>query len=210
MVTDPNLEFLATKSKELVEKQIASYRQQHTAAGSIIAVVALFIPLFLSELDDAQKWIKYASVVSVALFVVAICLLLFHVFRSQSLSQALNFSEFQRLVNANDLEQTLLFEIGANRSSFQDNKKILNTRNKYYNTAVILTILGILVSVGLLLLNKFFKQQKKKEPIQVEVINRVVIADSTKIDTVIIRTTSVSQNKAVTRLSKSCLTKFNN
>ncbi len=93
MTTDPNLEFLATKSKELVEKQVASYRQQHTTASSIIAIVALFIPLFLSGLEESYDLIKYIAILPVVLFVFAICILLFHVFRSQPLFQSLKFNE---------------------------------------------------------------------------------------------------------------------
>ena len=183
---DTNLDFLATKSKELVEKQIASYRQQHTTASSIIAIVALFIPLFINGLDDAYDWIKYVSIISVLLFVISICLLLFHVFRAHALNQALNFDEFQDLVNANDIEKTMLLEIGANKSSFQLNKKILIKRNKYYNSAVIMTICGIIISVTLLMINRFFKPNKKKAPTQIEVINKIAIADSTKVDTIFI------------------------
>jgi hypothetical protein len=186
MTTDPNLEFLAVKSKELIDKQIASYRQQHTTASSIIAIVALFIPLFLGGLTDSYEWIQYASVLPVLLFLIATCFLLFHVFLSRSLSQALNFDEFQRLVNANDLEKTLLFEIGANRSSFQDNKSILRSRNRYYNISVNLTILGIVISVVLLMLNKFFKPLRPKEPIQIEVVNKIALTDSAKRDTIIV------------------------
>ena len=37
-----HLEFLATKSKELIEKQVNSYRQQHSYASTIIGVTALY------------------------------------------------------------------------------------------------------------------------------------------------------------------------
>ena len=47
-----HLEFFAINSKEIVEKQVDSYRQQHSYAGTIIGVTALFIPFFLSCLPS--------------------------------------------------------------------------------------------------------------------------------------------------------------
>ncbi len=46
-----HLVFLAINSKEIVEKQVDSNRQQHPYAGTIIGATALYIPLFLSSLD---------------------------------------------------------------------------------------------------------------------------------------------------------------
>ena len=39
-------EFFAANSKEIIEKQIDSYRQQHSYAVTIIGTAALFIPSF--------------------------------------------------------------------------------------------------------------------------------------------------------------------
>lgn len=38
------IEYLAIKSKDLIGKQITSYRIKHSYAGTIIGVVTLFIP----------------------------------------------------------------------------------------------------------------------------------------------------------------------
>ncbi len=46
-----NLEFLAVNSKEIIEKQVDSYRQQHSYAGTIIGATALYIPFFLGGFD---------------------------------------------------------------------------------------------------------------------------------------------------------------
>ena len=206
MTDTKDLEFLAIKSKELIDKQIASHRQQHTTASSIIAIVALFIPLFLSGLDDAVDWVKYISIIPIILLVSVVCCLLFYVFRANTLSQALNFNKFQELINNQNFETTLLYEIGANKSSFQDNKILLERRTKYYNYAVLMTIWGIVLSVGLLLANKFLKPAKKKEPTQVEIINKVAILDSLKKrDTVfIVNPIRNEKSKVVVRRRKCC------
>lgn len=198
-----DLEFLATKSKELMDKQINSYRQQQATASSIVAIVALFIPLFLSNLDEAYQWIKIIAVGSVALFVTAICLLLFHVFRSRPLSQALSFDKLSELINSNNYEEILLYEISANKASFQDNKTILISRNKFYNVAVLLTISAIIISVILLLSNKFLKRDKRKDPVQVEIVKSVSIIDSIKLDTTV-KMIMMSDSSTTKCLKKLC------
>ena len=52
-----HLEFLAENSKEIIEKQVDSYRQQHSYAGTIIGATALFIPFFLSSLENTTTQI---------------------------------------------------------------------------------------------------------------------------------------------------------
>jgi hypothetical protein len=54
-----NLEFLVVNSKEIIEKQVDSYRQQHSYAGTIIGATALFIPFFLSSLDSTIQILQF-------------------------------------------------------------------------------------------------------------------------------------------------------
>jgi len=54
-----HLEFFAVNSKEIVEKQVDSYRQQHSYAGTIIGVTALFIPFYLSSLVGSFQIIQF-------------------------------------------------------------------------------------------------------------------------------------------------------
>ena len=60
-----HLEFFAVNSKEIVEKQVDSYRQQHSYAGTIIGVTALFIPFFLSSLAGTFHIIQIISIVPI-------------------------------------------------------------------------------------------------------------------------------------------------
>ena len=64
-----HLEFLAVNSKEIIEKQVDSYRQQHSYAGTIIGATALFIPFFLSSLDNSFRVIQFALIIPIALFI---------------------------------------------------------------------------------------------------------------------------------------------
>lgn len=171
-----DLEFLAAKSKEMVEKQIASYRQKHSNAGTIIGVTALFIPFFLNGLENAYKWVKILSLIPVSLLVYSVILML-GVLRTKLLYQFFSPEKFTELVNKG-YEEVLLFEIGANRASFQDNKIIDRNINKKYNIGIKLTTIAIVISAILLLTNKFY--QPEKSPTKVQLINLNSMSDKDK------------------------------
>jgi hypothetical protein len=89
-----NLEFLATNSKEIVEKQVDSYRQQHSYSGTIIGAIALFIPFFLSSLDGNTQIIEFLSVIPTLIFIWAILLML-SIFRTEPLDQAFSVQKYK-------------------------------------------------------------------------------------------------------------------
>jgi hypothetical protein len=162
-----HLEFFATNSKEIVEKQVDSYRQQHSYAGTIIGVTALFIPFFLSSLVGTFHIIQIVSVVPITLFIWAILLML-SIFRTKPLDQAYNVEKYQELL-AKPYKEILLSEIAANTSSYSKNKIITEKGNKNYTTGVRLTTIALLVSIILLFANQFIKIEKT--PAKVQVIN---------------------------------------
>ena len=92
------LEFLAQKSKELIEKQVSSYRQQHSYATTIIGVVTLFIPFFLNGLDDSFQCIIWISIIPIVVFIVALILMLQNL-RAKPVDQAFSVDKYQELVN---------------------------------------------------------------------------------------------------------------
>jgi hypothetical protein len=163
-----DLEFLAQKSSDFIEKQISTYRQKHTNSASLIAVIALFIPFFLSGLDDSYMLIKIVSLIPVGLLIWAILLFIL-ILRTKPLGQGFHVDKFDQLSNS-PYEKILLYEIGANKSSFKDNQKVLDKANSTYNFAVRLTVISIIFSVFILLTNKFFKPEKEIKPIKVELL----------------------------------------
>ena len=162
-----DLEFFATNSKEIVEKQVDSYRQQHSYAGTIIGVTALFIPFFLSSLVGTFHVIQFISVVPIALFIWAILLML-SIFRTKPLDQSYNVEKYQLLINKS-YKEILLSEIEANTNSYTKNRLITEKGNKNYITAVRLTTIALLFSILLLFTNQFFKIEKV--PTKVQVVN---------------------------------------
>ncbi|MGA3015169.1 MAG: hypothetical protein ABSD71_14165 [Bacteroidales bacterium] len=153
-----HLEFFALNSKEIVEKQVDSYRQQHSYAGTIIGVTALFIPFFLSSLVGTFHVIQYISVIPIALFIWAILLML-NIFKTKPLDQAYNIEKYHVLLTKT-YKEILLSEIEGNSNSYSKNKIITDKGNKSYVTAVRLTTTALLFSIVLLFTNQFFKIEK--------------------------------------------------
>jgi hypothetical protein len=164
-----HLEFLAVNSKEVIEKQVDSYRQQHSYAGTIIGFTVLFIPFFLNSLNGANRIFQFASIVSIALFISSILLML-SIFRGKPLDQALSVEKYQTLIKKS-YKEVLLFEIEANKSSYIKNSTATIKGNKRYLQGVSLTTIAILIAIVLLLTNSFIAIEKV--PTKVQVVNTI-------------------------------------
>ena len=162
-----NLEFLALNSKEIIEKQVDSYRQQHTYAGTIIGATALFIPFFLSGFDGTSPVIQLISVVPIAFFILSILLML-SIFRTKPLDQAFNVAKYKDLLQKT-YKEILLFEIEANARSYTINTIVTARGNRRYSKGVSLAIIALLSSIVLLLANQFVTINKA--PTKVQVVN---------------------------------------
>lgn len=177
-----HLEFFAVNSKEIVEKQVDSYRQQHSYAGTIIGVTALFIPFFLSSLVGTFQWIQFISVVPIAVFIWAILLML-SIFRAKPLDQAYNVEKYEELL-VKTYKEILISEIEANTSSYRKNKIITEKGNKNYTTGVRLTTMALIISIVLLFANQFFKIEKT--PTKVQVVTPKKLPEKNTKDSIII------------------------
>ncbi len=144
-----DLEFLAERAKELLDRQISSYRTNYTKAATIIGISSVFIPVFLFFIEKSPKIIQFISVLPILIFLVSIVLLII-VLMSRQLDQGFNQNQFDKLVNQ-DYESILLYEIGAKKDSITDNEKIVEKQNKLFNKGLIATIVAILLSILLLI-----------------------------------------------------------
>ncbi|MEI7504462.1 MAG: hypothetical protein WCJ61_14375 [Paludibacter sp.] len=144
-----DLEFLAERAKELLDRQISSYRTNYTKAATIIGISSVFIPVFLFFIEKSQKVIQFISLLPILIFLISIVLLIL-VLMSQQLYQGFNQKQFDNLVNQ-DYESILLYEIGAKKDSISDNEAIVEKQNKLYNKGLIATIIAILLSILLLI-----------------------------------------------------------
>jgi len=160
-----NLEFLAVNSKEIIEKQVDSYRQQHSYAGTIIGATALFIPFFLSSLDNSFRVVQFVLIIPIALFIWAMLLLL-SIFSTKPLDQAFTVSKYKDLISKT-FREILLYEIEANSRSYKLNSKITEKGNKRYATGIRVATIALLISIVLMMANKFFKIEKVPTKVQV-------------------------------------------
>ncbi len=181
METKPNdedlrhFEFLTVNSKEVIEKQVDSYRQQHSYAGTIIGFTVLFIPFFLNSLDGTNQILQFISIVPIALFISAILLML-SIFRGKPLDQALSVTKYKELLNKT-YKEILLFEIEANKSSYIKNNVTTQKANKRYMQGISLTTIAIIMAILMLLVSTFLALEKK--PTKVQVVNSVKKQTST-------------------------------
>ncbi len=160
-----HLEFLALNSKEIVEKQVISYRQQHSYAGTIIGFTVLFIPFFLNTLDGSNEVIQIITIVPIAFFISSILLML-SIFRGRPLDQALSVTKYKELV-FKTYKEILLYEIEANKVSYIKNNSITIKGNKRYMQGIGLTTIAILISIILLVSNTFIAIEKSPTKVQV-------------------------------------------
>jgi hypothetical protein len=162
-----HLEFLAVNSKEIIEKQVDSYRQQHSYAGTIIGVTVLFIPFFLNGLDGTLQVIQFISIVPIAFFIGSILLML-SIFRTKPLDQAFSVKKYHELMDKT-YKEILLYEIEANTNSYNKNNLLTEKGTKRYSRGVALTTIAIFISILLLLANKFIAIEKV--PAKVQIVN---------------------------------------
>ncbi len=164
-----HLEFLAINSKEIIEKQVGSYRQQHSYAGTIIGATALFIPFFLNSLSSTTQIIQFILIVLIALFIWSILSLL-SIFRTKPLDQAFSVSKYKDLITKT-LKEILLYEIEANVHAYTNIKVITEKGNKRYANGVTLATIALFISIVVMMANKFITIEK--EPTKVKVVSNV-------------------------------------
>jgi hypothetical protein len=162
-----HLEFLALNSKEIIEKQVDSYRQQHSYAGTIIGVTVLFIPFFLNGLGGTLQVIQFISIIPIGFFIGSILLML-SIFRTKPLDQAFSVKKYNELMDKT-YKEVLLYEIEANTNSYNKNHKITEKGTRLYSRGVGLTTIAIFISIVLLMANKFITIEKV--PAKVQIVN---------------------------------------
>lgn len=146
-----DLEFLAERGRELLDRQISSYRTNHTKAGTVIGISSVFMPIFLFIIEKSPVLIQVLSIIPIVIFMYSIILMI-NILRSKPLDQGFNQNQFDKLVNQK-YESILLYEIGAKKDSITDNQKITEKQNKKFNKGLIATIVAIFFSISLLIIN---------------------------------------------------------
>ena len=151
-----SLDFLVIKSRELLQEQLNSYESSNSKAGVLISISSLLIPIALSFISNANTLlcIKILTIIPTAAMILALSFLL-KVLMPKGLDHGFNFEQFDRLVN-NSHQDLLLYEIGANKDSYNANSSVVKMQNRNFKTGIILIfsssiILFILITISLFL-----------------------------------------------------------
>lgn len=149
------IEYIANKSKELLANQIASYRSLHQKAGTVIAVAALFAPLFLFLVEKAELWVRITASILIIPLIIGVILLLLTL-RARKLNMGYDESNFEDLINK-DISEVQAFEISYNKYSIERNDRILKDQNNKYNWGMALIIIAVILSIGLIIIDTVIK-----------------------------------------------------
>ena len=125
-----SIEIISEKSKELLDYQVSAFDSNYGKAGTFISISSLFTPLAFSFFEKFDN-----NLLSIIIFFIPIILnliglfFLLKVLIPKKLNFGIGIQEFDRLIN-DDYEKVKLFEIGANKTSFNENKIKLDEQNK--------------------------------------------------------------------------------
>ena len=154
---DKTIEYIAQKSKELLTRQINSYRSLHQKAGTVIAVAALFAPIFLFLIEKTHLWFRITGSLLILPLIIGIILLLLTL-RATKLNQGFDETMFDDLLNKKKTEVET-YEIAYNKYSIEQNDKILNKQNNKYNWGIRLIIAAIILSISLLIISTIIENR---------------------------------------------------
>jgi hypothetical protein len=147
-----SIEFLANKSRELLNDQLSTFDSNNSKAGIFISISALFVPITFSIFDSItinHCWV-FLFFIPIAFNLIGIYFLIKAMY-PKSVFHGINFNEFDTLVSK-ELSEIQLFEIGINRDSFNDNALILKQQNKnlkiglriIFTSAIILSLIFLI------------------------------------------------------------------
>lgn len=162
-----SIKLVTEKSREIIIAQISSFREKRSIVATIIGLDTLFIPFYLSGLQEAHLLVKCASLFPI----IIICISLYYflkIYHIVGLDHGLAVSTYDNLVNKAHID-VLLDELSTNRESFLQNEKKLEKINSSYQRGVNLTIVAVILSIIVLSLNLFCK--KTEDITKVEIVN---------------------------------------
>lgn len=173
-----NLEFLVIKSRELLQEQLKAYENYTSKSGILISVSSLFIPFAISftTTNEIGTKIKIISIFPVLLMIYSLLILL-KVLKPKGLDHGFNFEQFEKLIPRKHSE-VLLYEIGANKSSFKDNNKIVAKQSENFKKGVRYIMISSISLIILTVINSFsYKTETKNLNINNLKITKMTISD---------------------------------
>lgn len=151
MTDDTSIKIISEKSKELLERQIGTYRNKQEKATTILGLLSLFLPLYLFIIEKSPELIKILSIIPLAIMTWG-TIIIIRILQAQKLNQGYNPDKFSEFINWQPKE-IYLYEIASNKLSFEKNNPILEKQNDNYNRGIIIIIISIGLSISLLVIN---------------------------------------------------------
>lgn len=153
-INEKNLDFLVSKSRDLLNEQFKSYDSAINKAGLLISLLSIFIPIAIYLISkDIHPTVKIFGIIPISFLTISMSLLL-KVLLPKKLDTGFNFDQFEQKLNG-DCKDLLLYEIGANRSSFKDNQGIVSRQNLYFKLGIIFVYVGTISLMLILVVNLF-------------------------------------------------------
>lgn len=149
MEEETSIKIISEKSKELLERQIGTYRSKQDKATTILGLLSLFLPLYLFIIEKSSTLTKIISIAPLAIMTWG-TILIIRILKSQKINQGYNPDKFPEFINWQPRD-IYLYEISSNKLSFEKNNTILEKQNNNYNNGITILIISIGLSISLLL-----------------------------------------------------------
>jgi len=177
-----NLEFLVCKSRELLKEQIASFENTHNKSGVLLSILAIFTPFAVTYVMDADARVIFKILSIIPLLTLFYALFKFlRVLTPKGLDHGFNFTRFEGLIGGS-YRDLLLYEIGANRSSFDSNHDVVSAQIDNFKNGVRLVFLGSFLMVILVTSIAVYPKDEDEGRHNVKelVIENLIIRDTLK------------------------------
>jgi hypothetical protein len=152
--------FLVSKTNEILNGQVETYRSKQTKAGTLLGFSAIFLTFLITDLAELNEWQSYFSVVLLISIGISIIYFLM-VIRSSALFKGMSLEELEGKLNESE-EDIDLFEASTNLESIRGNEEVLETIEKYYKTGIIMLVASIVIAIVIILLGVFSAQHVKR------------------------------------------------
>lgn len=151
-----SLEFLVDKSRSLLGEQQMSYENCTKKSGMLLSGLAIFIPLSISLMvnNETLYWQKLLAIIPIGLAIYSINDLL-SVLKPKRLGHGFNFEEFGKQAQKPYL-QLLIFEVKANRSTYNLNARVIDAQLSKFKSSVTHFVYSVTSLFIILIINLIF------------------------------------------------------
>lgn len=181
MDINKNLEFLVGKSRDLIKDQLSSYENSTSKSGIMISISALLTPIAISIISniDFSFILRCLTLIPIILMTIAL-IYFFLVLHPKGLDHGMNFNKFEELVT-NEYQNILLYEIGANRDSYNDNLPIVTKQTRYYKHGTRFIFYSAIILFTLVTISMFTESENKaKTEIKIGTQDSLIITKKIK------------------------------